>query len=355
MAREPSDTPRTVSLEIKITLAHAAAAAHPAAAVYAFGRSGQLIDKIAADASGRVELRLPDLRVTQEVRVMVGPDARAEHATIAELSRRGAREQFVRISPAIEPPALEFEIQPALFSSWSRRCRVHGSLHRRVQDAQADTPIDGASVQIWEIEPVELMIAKLPDAVINDFRDLILEAAGKRKAHADPAPAQRASMRAARVQSAKPLVGAQMHALESSSHFAALVSVANATAADLREHLVRSAAAVRLLLCLLYPAWIRKHMLTSATTDAGGRFQALVFPSNHCPSVNLYFTASAAYRGSSLPVYDPKPVALFTHWDYREGTDIALLATSDAAAASQESLPRDAARPPIHIIAAGSA
>jgi hypothetical protein len=348
MARAPIDTPRTVSLEIKVKLAHAAAG-HPQAAVYAFGRSGQLIDKIAADPSGHAKLHLPDLRVMQEVRVMVGPEAQAEQATVAELSRRGAREQFVRISPAIEPPALEFEIQPALYSSWSRRCRVHGSLYKRHEDRQTDTPIGGANVQIWEIEPVELMIAKLPDAVINDFRDLILEVAGRHGARAD-----RASVRAARVQSAKPLVGVQMHALESSSHFAALVAAADETAAGLRDHLVRTAASVRLLLCLLYPAWIRKYMLASATTDADGRFQALVFPSNHCPSVNLYFTASAAYRGSSLPVYDPKPVACFTYWDYREGTDVALLATSDATGAIPESLARDAAWTPVPVIAAGS-
>jgi hypothetical protein len=350
MARESIDTPRTVSLEIKVRIADAVEE-QPSAAVYAFARSGQLIDRITADAGGRARLHLPDLRVMQEVRVMVGPHAQDEQATVAELSRRGAREQFVRISPTIEPPTLEFEIQPQLHSSWSRHCLVRGTLHKRSLDGSA-APIGNATVQIWEIEPVELMIAKLPDAVVNDFRELILEAAGRRD---DPARSQRMSVRAARVQSAKPLVAEQMRALASSSQFAALLARADGAAADLRHHLEGNAAAVRLLLCLLYPAWIRKHMLGNATTDADGRFQALVFPSSHCPGVNLYFTASVVYRGASVPVYDPKPVARFTHWDYETGTEVELAATNEPSGALTESPAHDAARAAARVIAAGSA
>jgi hypothetical protein len=194
MARHASETPRSVSLDINVKLADGVVPVrrHPPA-VYAFARSGQLIDKTATDASGHVQLRLPDLRVMQEVRVMVGPDTQADQSTVNELSRRGAKEQFVRISPAIEPPVLEFEIQPTLYSSWLRHCVVRGVLLR--QQPRANIPIGDAGVQVWEIEPVELMIAKLPDAVVEDFRDLLLDSSGKRRADAgprrDPDPAQR--------------------------------------------------------------------------------------------------------------------------------------------------------------------
>jgi hypothetical protein len=363
MARDSSDTPRTVPLEIEVKLAEPATAQRqPPVAAYAFARSGQLIDKIAIDASGHARMHLPDLRVMQEVRILVGPNTPAEQSTVSELSRRGAKEQFVRVSTAREPPVLQFEVQPALCATWLRRCLVHGTLHRRElrKNRRVDTPVRDASVQMWEIEPAELMIAKLPNAVIEDFRDLLLDAAGKRKrvapgaSRADPAPAQRASLRATRLQSTKPLITAQMRDLESTPHFARLISLAEHTAADLREHLVQAAGAVRLLLCLLYPAWIRKQMLANAITDADGRFQAWVFPSSHCPDLNLYFTASAAYRGASVPVYDPKPVASFTYWDYQAGTEIALLATSAPSGVPTESLIRDAARTPSRVIAAES-
>ena len=96
MARHASETPRSVSLDINVKLADGVVPVrrHPPA-VYAFARSGQLIDKTATDASGHVQLRLPDLRVMQEVRVMVGPDTQADQSTVNELSRRGAKEQFV--------------------------------------------------------------------------------------------------------------------------------------------------------------------------------------------------------------------------------------------------------------------
>src|SRR4051812_43102951 len=180
MARE-HDTPRTVSLEIKVRLAALGRqqGVHLPAAVYVFGRSGQLIDKLALGASGCARLNLPNLRVMQEVRVMVGPEASAEQSTIAELSRRGAREQFVRVSPAIESPMLEFDIEAPLRSLWARRFVVRGVLRRTAEDRgeRVATAVGEAAVQIWEIEPVELMIAKLPDTIIDDFRELLLEAA----------------------------------------------------------------------------------------------------------------------------------------------------------------------------------
>jgi hypothetical protein len=351
MARHASETPRSVSLDINVKLADGVVPVrrHPPA-VYAFARSGQLIDKTAADVSGHVQLRLPDLRVMQEVRVMVGPDTQAEQSTVNELARRGAKEQFVRISPTIEPPVLEFEIQPTLYSSWLRHCAVRGVLLRH--HPRANIPIGDAGVQVWEIEPVELMIAKLPDAVVEDFRDLLLVSSGKRRTDAgrDATLIRRAALRAARLQSTKPLVADQMRSLQATPQFAPLISAANESAAGLRNQLIQAAASLRLLLCLLYPAWIRKHMLANAITDADGCFRAPVFPSSHCPDLNLYFTASTTYYGTSVPVYDPRPVASFTYWDYQAGTEVALLATDETSAVSAASPSRDEPR----IIAAGS-
>ena len=260
---------------------------------------------------------------------MVGPDVPAQHSTIAELSRRGAKEQFVRVSPTIEPPPLEFEIEAAVRSIWARRCSVRGVLRRRGRDARAVTPVVAAAVQIWEIEPVERMIAKLPDTIIEDFRELLLEAADNPMHPEALAPVQRTSLRAARLGFAKPLVASHLRELKATSHFDVLVGLAQGSTSRLRDHLVQTSAAVRLLLCLLYPAWIRKHLIGSAQTDADGHFEALVFPSSQCAHLNLYFTASALYRGASVPVCDPRPVASFTYWDYESGSEVELLATGD--------------------------
>ena len=358
MARE-YDTPRTVSLEINVRLAAFGRkqAGHLPAAAYAFARSGQLIDKLVLRTSGCARLNLPDLRVMQEVRVMVGPDAPTQHSTVAELSRRGAKEQFVRVSPVIEPPTLEFDIEPSLRSIWARRCAVRGVLRRKEDDwrARMATPIGEAAVQIWEIEPVELMIAKLPDTIIDDFRELLLEAAGMQAHSGTLAPAQRTSLRAARLHFAKPLVASHMQGLKATAHFATLVRLARESTGGLRDYLVQTSSAVRLLLCLLYPAWIRKHMVGTAATDADGHFDALVFPSSQCADLNLYFTASAIYRGASVPVYDPRPVADFTYWDYQSGTEVELIATGgDPVTALASSPTRDVTPGALRLLAAGS-
>jgi hypothetical protein len=360
MAPEPYEPPRTVSLEVNVRLPDLARCEpEHGSAVYAFARSGQLLEKVALPADGRARLQLPDLRVMQEVRVMVGPRTLSEHSTLPELSRRGAMEQFVRISPGIEPPILHFDVEGARLRHWLRRSLVRGTLHKHEVNraAHAHRALADTHVQIWEIEPIELMIAKLPDKVIEDFRDLIIEANIADIANtvnASTASIRRSALRAARLQSKTPLIAAQMWELQRTPHFAALVERAHETTSALRDYLVQAAAAVRLLLCLLYPAWIRKHMLANALTDASGRFEALVFPSSHCPSLNLYFTASATYRGTSVPVYDPRPVACFTYWDYQTGTEISLVATADPIAMELASPAHDAYTAPRVIAADGA-
>jgi len=358
MARE-FDTPRTVSLEINVRLAALGRkqGGYLPTAVYAFARSGQLVDKLVLRKSGCARLNLPDLRVMQEVRVMVGPDAPTRHSTVAELSRRGAKEQFMRVSPAVEPPTLEFDIEASLRSIWARRCAVRGVLCRKEQDRRArmTTPIGDAAVQIWEIEPVELMIAKLPDTIIDDFRELLLEAAGMQAHGGTSAPAQRTSVRAARLHFAKPLVASHMRGLKATAHFATLVQLAGGSTAGLRDYLVQTSTTMRLLLCLLYPAWIRKHMIGSAATDADGHFNALVFPSSQCADLNLYFTASATCRGASVPIYDPRPVADFTYWDYQGGTEVQLIATGDPVTALAASPSRDVTPAALRLLAADNA
>jgi len=143
--------------------------------------------------------------------------------------------------------------------------------------------------------------------------------------------------------------------LKATAHFATLVQLARESTGGLRDYLVRTSTAVRLLLCLLYPAWIRKHMIGSAATDADGHFDALVFPSSQCANLNLYFTASAIYRGASVPVYDPRPVADFTYWDYQGGTEVELIATGDPVTALASSPARDVTPGALRLLAAGSA
>src|SRR5262249_38406873 len=175
MARDISETQRTVSLQIGVKLACASDALRSLpAAVYAFGRSGQLIDKIATKGGGQGRLRVPALRGMQEIRIMVGPGTQTEQTHVPGLRRRGAKETVVGSRPATYLPVLEFDIQPTLSSHWMRHCLVRGTLLRH--DRGVSSPIANATVEVWEIEPIELMITKLPDAVIENFRALVCEA-----------------------------------------------------------------------------------------------------------------------------------------------------------------------------------
>lgn len=54
-----------------------------------------------------------------------------------------------------------------------------------------------------------------------------------------------------------------------------------------------------------------------------------------------------------MPVYDPRPVACFTYWDYQTGTEIGLIATADTTTTEVVSPARDAYAMPRVIAADG--
>jgi hypothetical protein len=184
-------------------------------------------------------------------------------------------------------------------------------------------------VQIWEIEPAELMIARLPDAVIDDFAGLLRETVeGSLLLKANGSRELRTAVRAARLCTRSSLIAEHFSSLQRWPCFAQLVHAAAQAAPALRTELVAGAGAVRQLIYLLYPAWIRKQLLANSAADDEGRFQTRVFPSRHCARLNLYFTASATVQGVSLPVFDPKPVAAAIYWDYPSGREVVLDARS---------------------------
>lgn len=349
MVREALTTTTGVPLRIEIALEDGISPrTQSMGSVYAFARSGQLIDRARMTAHDAVTLSLPDLRVSQEVRVMVGPDVEEDDATIVELTRRGAIEQMVRVSPGIVTPCVRLLVSARVHALWSRASEVRGVLRRYDDDSGCGRPVAGAMVQIWEVEPVELMIERLPEPVIDDFRSLLAGTAGHE-------PHAIHGSNALRLRAARPLIATELRRVACLAQFDPLRHAADSTNGELRAGLTANARALRLLVCLLYPAWIRRHLLASALTDDDGRFAAIVFPSSHCEALNVCFTASARHYSASLPVYDPRPSACFIHWDFRGGHEVELRATDDPWEMIGASLRRDARWTPREITATGIA
>ena len=86
-------------------------------------------------------------------------------------------------------------------------------------------------------------------------------------------------------------------------------------------------AAVRYILCLLFPRFVTKRLITTLSTDRCGHFQGLIFLSCY-ETANLYFSASVSFFGFQIPIYDPTPISCYTHWNYQCGTEVTLYTNS---------------------------
>src|SRR6266536_60790 len=147
----------------------------PELAAYAFSPGGTLIDRTAL--SGRtVSLSIPAGKEAQSVRIVVGPAVDAEHGeALAELLRRGASERLLRLDPDEAIPKVDFHVPRPGWLCWLRRCAVRGTLLKRVTSGGVpiDLPVCGAEVEIYEVDPIHILIPKIPPDSRKRLREII--------------------------------------------------------------------------------------------------------------------------------------------------------------------------------------
>ena len=140
----------------------------PQAMAYAFSGTGHFIAKAPVSEKGTATLTVPGAEAAREIRVLVGPDV-AENQTVSELTRRGAQEQIVRVQPGEKVPPVSFVIPQQIWPCWIRLCLVQGTLLKSALSGgiPVDFPVCGATVQIYEVEPIEIILARLPITAIE--------------------------------------------------------------------------------------------------------------------------------------------------------------------------------------------
>ena len=153
----------------------------PPAVAYAFTDTGHFLAKAAVDAKGAATLTVPAAQSAQQIRVVVGPESGDPQTTdaapaLSDLTRRGAQEQFVRIGPDAKGLKAVFTLPPEIWRCWIRFCFVKGTLLKRIYSSgmAIDYPVCGAGVQVWEVEPIILIISKLADVQLEKIRQYML-------------------------------------------------------------------------------------------------------------------------------------------------------------------------------------
>lgn len=148
----------------------------PELVAYAFSPGGTVLDR-APLAGEPVELAIPARAEAQSVRVVVGPPVDAEEGeALAELLRLGARERLLRIDPDDLEPRLDFRIPRPGWLCWLLgRCVVRGTLLKRVTSGGVpiDLPVCGAEVEIYEVDPLPVLLPKIPFELLERLREVV--------------------------------------------------------------------------------------------------------------------------------------------------------------------------------------
>lgn len=384
MSKRQTSDRGSVNLEVTANLVDVGGAERaPKTAAYAFSSGGRLLARASVEANKSVSLTFAAVAEPRSIRVLVGPDSDEEEPRLASLMRRGAIEHHVRIDPDALKPQLTIDVFPDDWLCWLlSRCVAKGTVLRRIDrdGVTVDLPVCGATVEVYEVDPIHIIIHKLPDELIEQIRGVIVNppipepdpppiifpplpppSGPFPPPGPGPDPSPMFFPRAVAKRSGAAAIGPAEHThLRSSS--ATLTSnqelrdiARSASVAELKTTLMGFPDITRHLLCMLFPHIVTKDLVATATTDDCGHFRAVFFRGCNNPDTpDLYFKVVRRIGPFTIPLYAPAPVACYTHWNYECGTEVTLYTQSPFAPTCSPCQPVDAPNNWVLVMAVGN-
>jgi hypothetical protein len=330
----------TITVSVKLEASHTGETP-PKAVAYAFSGTGRSIAQAAVDDAGSAVLAVPAGRSPREVRVVVGPEVQQQTVALSDLTRRSAQQQFLKISAESKELQAVFNIPSPIWLCWIRFCFVQGTLLKRLVSAgiPVDYPTYPANVQIWEVEPIYIIVSKVTDSQLEQVRHFLLNPQPLPPgASADPA----AQAKFGRLEIAKPISTVERFSGASSELASVRAAAESGDLGSLRQAMISSdESLIRFIICLLFPRWVCMRLIATVPTDRCGRFSTEVLLSCY-ETVNLYFSAFVNYGYLDINIYDPTPIGCYTYWNYQCGADVTLYTNSTFAPLSTPCAPINA-------------
>jgi hypothetical protein len=337
MAKTSSN--RSVSVSLSAPLLHSQGSeSRPATAAYAFSPGGHFLGQGVLDAKGQASFEVSVGDAPTGLRVLVGPASEEKVPSLEELLRRGAQEKHLRVGAEEARLKVELPINPDVWKNWLLGlCLVKGTLQKRVvrDGITVDLPVCQATVEIYEVDPIWILIPKLPKDLIDRLRDVLVnpipgpdpgpEFPGVFGPFPGPGPDPAPfALNAVSTHRVDPEAISALHAASGSTtlRFMALSGSDQA----FRQALVENAILIRPILCWLYPRWVTTRRIGTAYTDECGHFRTYIYKSFLNPDQpDLYFKATQRLFGFfDITIYAPTPIACHTWWDYACGTEVNL-------------------------------
>ena len=347
----PQDRARRHTIAVRVSLPADERAREATLAAYAFSQGGKLLDVKEVAEQREISLQVQSGAESTSVRVLVGPRVDEGARTLSELMRRGAIERHVRVDLDATRLAVDVAVSLESILCWLRSlCTVNGTVIKRTSlgGQSIDLPVCHATVEIYEVDPLIIVLPKLPKFELDKLREVIKNPIpipdpppdplpgpfpGPFPPEPGPGPDPFAAGRRAIAALAEPAMATHTHAeaafaIARDEAGSALRFAARA-ANDLQftQALIDHAVLVRPLLCALFPRWFTMQLVATATTDDCGHFRALFFNGCHNPDKpDLYFKVKQRFFGFfDITIYAPTPVLCYTRWNYACGTHVTLV------------------------------
>ncbi|MCW4024491.1 MAG: hypothetical protein NWF01_05580 [Candidatus Bathyarchaeota archaeon] len=349
---------------------------------YAFSKGGALIAKANLDSKGTAQIvvDLPLVETTQSIRLIVGPNL-TEKQTVTELLRLGGEQVYVQISPKTSQKSVVLQVISKQILCWLlSRCIVHGSVFKKVVSGgiTMDLPVCDATVEIYEVDPIYLLIPKLPIEIIDRIREFIikppfpqppLKQIYERPPSIGPIPPQPLVIGNKKIRQISndkqnietPLLAQKSLCLdenyaETSPSVQSLLAgedmqnlriLAQTTNNEqFKQVLIKYATITKSILCLFPYIGAHMDLVATTTTAECGKFKAMFFRGcNNIDKPDLYFKVKQKIFAPFPPIsiYAPTPVLCHTFWNYQCGTqDVTLYVTHPLARTCAPCQPVDA-------------
>jgi len=331
---------RTAALKVKALIEPTEAGEQPSGDVvaYAFSSGGHLVATAPVDQTGAASLSVALTDEPTGARIIIGP--KLDKPDLGELLRRGGVETSVRLDPkALQPVTIDIGREAWL--CWFRAgCTARGTvLKRTTHNGEAlDLPVCGAVVEVYEVDPLWVLIPRLPDDVIVAIRDEILrrppvppEEVPVVKGPPGPGPGPGPRPGPAAFHDEAPAPSSESAAALAGPAAASLRLTAQiGDAAQLRRQLVLQPGIAQVLICAINPRLVTKTLIGRTTTDECGHFRHRFFQGcRNADQPDLYFRVlQPLFLGLEIPIYEPTPVACYTHWDYQCGREVTIYTSS---------------------------
>ncbi|MBK9425880.1 MAG: hypothetical protein IPN63_00215 [Gammaproteobacteria bacterium] len=245
----------------------------------------------------------------------------------------------MRVDPGSLRHELPFVIYPDIWRCWLRSaCVVRGNLYKRVLigGIYENFPVCDASVEVYEVDPLWIILPKLPDLIIDRLRDIVLRPIPfpipEPIPGPDPAPFGRAAMVPVQRHCTRrrPRLPTRRRHWPQPQATALRYSAQVGSRRQFQQALIDHAELIRPLLCCITRVSSPCSGSPPPKPTTAGIFKPLFFNGcNNPDQPDLYFKAKQKLFGwLDVYIYAPTPIACHTWWDYRCGTEVNLYTSS---------------------------